>query len=214
MRPIATLLNALMEPFPATLVVFLIVVLVLTGSVMYVWRANRQRRFLALSPKGLVVQNLQQDLVVIPYEEIMFIAMDDSVPWVQRRGGEPLSLYGIFDHKRERGEFRAAASAARAGGYAALRQPRELAAESRGVLAQQGVSPADGPEAAAALPERPVSLTRIGVSILALALLGMILGGLIWERAVHAAVLLFWIGAGLALIGQWRSDPRGGKPGR
>ncbi len=215
MRPTAALLSILMGSLPAAIMLLLLAAAILIGTVVYVWRANRRGRFAALSPRGLVLQNLE-NLVEIPYAEIVFVATDDSVPWVQRRGGAPVSLRGMFDNKLERGRFKAAVRAASAGGYSALRPPQAPLEAAPETLSADGPPPADArpgsaPPGEASSSASPLSLTRIGVSMLALALLGMILGGLIWERAAGAAVLLFWLGAAVALVGQWRSDAQGRK---
>ncbi|MCG8405622.1 MAG: hypothetical protein MI923_10535 [Phycisphaerales bacterium] len=196
-----TFLGALVRADWAVVIVLLIAVIVLGSTFLIVWKANHKSRFAAITPKGIVVRNLGS-LTHIPFEEISLVATNDIVPWIQKRDGQRISLRGIVANSQERRLFKEAAASDRA----------DKNTES-GRQKIQKTPATDRPR-----KSTPLRLTYVGVSILAVAIIGMLVFGfglgtkVDADSLVGAAVAVFWGGVVIALVGQWRSDKQTSKP--
>lgn len=187
---------------------------VLAATARYLFRVTKHDHFAALTPKGVVVKNRTGEHRVA-VEDISLFSKDDPIPWIKERGiDHTISLANLFDARSELAEFKQAVF-----GTAPKNPPPSQADRNAGNQedSQRRDAQPDQQEAGSRSrrnkQRRPKSVaTTIGVSLIATGILSMPISALlppngIKETISSIGVGMFWLGAAIALIGQWTSDP-------
>jgi len=196
----------------AAFAAFALIVMIPVLTVLVVLLANRQHRFAAVTPKGVVVRNLRnQDFVA--FDDISIVALRDTPPWIKHRGIDRLIvLKGLCDTEDELKIFEEAISRARS--KDSQTEPTSPPFGRSAVSSSTNSSPDHNPAQPSKSKKRRgfiatiTGLTLLGTGIFILIVSALILPNHLSKIYQNIGVCMFWIGVVLALIGQWQSDPR------
>lgn len=207
--------------FPGTVSILILMVLalvILAMNALLLHKATKYGHFAAVTPKGIVVKNRTGEQW-IAVKDISIFSKHDPVPWLKKRGiDRTISLKNLFDARNELVEFEQAIF-----GTGPKDSPPNKAddnASSREHPENQDAPPDQqkpGSRSRKSKKRGPAAImTAIGVSLIAIGLLFMPLVALflandIKKTIVSVGVGVFWLGAAIALIGQWKSDPHSRK---
>lgn len=113
--PIAAVLLVTIGQHLAPVVTNIILSTILIISLINAIAVYRQVRFAATGPDGMVVRNHRSD-TTIPYADIQTAALQDSPPWIKRKGVvNVISLEAIFSNNEEAATFQRAISLRKSG---------------------------------------------------------------------------------------------------
>ncbi|MFQ5423961.1 MAG: hypothetical protein ACE5F9_08265 [Phycisphaerae bacterium] len=184
---------------------------VLLATVLQIYHANRGPRFVAVTPSGIVIRNIEP-VRSMSFDEIAMLSVTDIVPWVKQRGSDQtVSLRGLFDDKHELRIFQEAIWTAREGRTAEGTSGPESTRPSE--PGEDNASPGDPPDAehASVRKKRGGLLTIGGVAAILVGIVAAVVCPVLEQAGappvpMGVPVGVVWFGIGLALIGQWRSD--------
>lgn len=194
--PMLVLLGSFFPGTVSILILMALALVILAMNALLLHKATKYGHFAAVTPRGIVVKNRAGEQWIAP-EDISIFSKHDPAPWIKKRGiDRTISLKNLFDARSELAEFEQAIF---------------------------GTGPKDSPPSQWNLQasDRPrkskkrglaAIVTAIGVSLIAIGLLVMPLVALFLSNDIKKTILsvgvgVFWFGAAIALIGQWKSDP-------